>query len=151
MRKRLCCAGQAIPPQIKCSASSRSNPEILSLREPALEAVVAVAPNPAALNLLGVAAQRMGDAAAARAAFARAGELGLVEGWRNLAVTEKGEARAEAYRRALALAPNDVASHAGLAQALEARHDLAGAKAHAATALRGDPANVTARLAWRAC
>jgi tetratricopeptide (TPR) repeat protein len=112
-----------------------------------LEASNAARPNAVTFNMIGVAAERMGEAATARAAFTRAGELGLVDGWRNLAVTEKGAAQAAAYRRALALAPNDVAAHAGLAQALEARHDLAGAKTHANAALRGDGANATARLA----
>jgi hypothetical protein len=97
--------------------------------------------------MIGVAAGRMGDSAAARVAFTRAGEMGLVDGWRNLGVTEKGEAQVAAYERALALAPNDAASHAGLAQAFEARHDLARAKEHAATALCLDASNVIARLA----
>lgn len=112
-----------------------------------LEASNLARPNAATFNMIGVAAERLGDAEAARAAFTRAGELGLIDGWRNLAVIEKGEAQITAYRRALALAPNDVASHAGLARALEARHDVAGAKEHANAALRSDPANVTARLA----
>ncbi len=112
-----------------------------------LEASNAARPNAATLNMIGVAAGRTGDVEAARAAFTRAGELGLVDGWRNLAVIEKGEAQIAAYRRALSVAPNDVASHAGLAQALEARHDLAGAKDHANAALRADPANAGARLA----
>jgi len=112
-----------------------------------LEASNAARPNAATFNMIGVAAGRSGDAEAARSAFAQAGELGLVDGWRNLAVSERGEAQVAAYRRALALAPNDVASHAGLAQALEARHDLAGAKMHANVALRSDATNATARLA----
>lgn len=112
-----------------------------------LEASNAARPNAATFNMIGVAAGRLGDAEGARVAFTRAGELGLVDGWRNLALSEKGAAQVEAYRRALALAPNDVASHAGLALALEARHDLAGARTHANTALQLDPANVSARLA----
>lgn len=112
-----------------------------------LEASNAARPNAATFNMIGVAAGRMGDTSAARAAFMRAGELGLAEGWRNLAVMERGEAQADAYRRALALAPNDAGLHAGLAQTLEARHDIAGAEAYAHNALRVDPANIVARLA----
>ena len=111
-----------------------------------LEASNAARPNAATFNMIGVAAERLGDAESARAAFTRAGELGLIDGWRNLAVMEKGEAQIAAYRRALVLRPNDVASHAGLARALEARHDISSAKEHANAALRGDPANVVARL-----
>ncbi|ANP46359.1 tetratricopeptide repeat-containing sulfotransferase family protein [Candidatus Viadribacter manganicus] len=112
-----------------------------------LEASNAAKPNAVTFNLIGVAASRAGDVAAARAAFARAGELGLVDGWRNLAVSEKGEAQVGAYQRALKLVPNDAASHAGLAQALEARHELRRAREHAQAALRLDPANATGRLA----
>lgn len=112
-----------------------------------LEASNAVRPNAVTLNMIGVAAGRLGDAAAARAAFTRAGEMGLVDGWRNLGVTEKGEARIAAYRKVIEIAPKDAASHAGLAQALEVRHDLAGAKAHASEALRLDPTNAIAGLA----
>lgn len=112
-----------------------------------LEASNAARANAVTLNMIGVAAGRMGDAFAARDAFTRAGEMGLVDGWRNLGVTEKGEAQITAYRKALELAPNDAASHAGLAQAFEARHDLARAKDHAATALRLNAGNVIARLA----
>ena len=111
-----------------------------------LEASNAAKPNAATLNMIGVAASHAGDLPAARAAFARSGELGLVDGWRNLAVSEKGEAQVAAYQKALALAPNDAASHAGLAQALEVRHDVARAKEHAHQALRLDPANALARL-----
>lgn len=111
-----------------------------------LEASNAAKPNAATLNMIGVAASGAGDLPAARAAFARSGELGLVEGWRNLAVSEKGEAQVAAYQKALALAPNDAASHAGLAQALEVRHDVARAKEHAHQALRLEPANALARL-----
>jgi tetratricopeptide (TPR) repeat protein len=114
---------------------------------PHLEASNAARPNAATLNMIGVAAGRLGDAAAARAAFTRAGKMGLVDGWRNLGVTEKGEAQIAAYRKAIEIAPSDVASQAGLAQALEARHDLAGAKTHAGEALRLDPSNAIARLA----
>lgn len=111
-----------------------------------LEASNSAKPNAATLNMIGVAASRAGDLPAARAAFARSGELGLVDGWRNLAISEKGEAQIAAYQRALALAPNDAASHAGLAQAFEIRHDIARAKEHANVALRLDPANASARL-----
>ena len=112
-----------------------------------LEASNAARPNAVTFNMIGVAAGRMGDAAAARAAFTRAGEMGLIDGWRNLGVTEKGEAQIAAYQNAIVLAPSDAASHAGLAQAFEARHDLARAKEHASTALRLDAGNVTARMA----
>lgn len=111
-----------------------------------LEASNAARPNAATFNMIGVAAQRMGDLDAARQAFARAGELGLVDGWRNLAISEKGAAQIAAYERALALAPKDAASHAGLAQALENRHDLVSARRHAEAALAIAPANASARL-----
>jgi tetratricopeptide (TPR) repeat protein len=111
-----------------------------------LEASNAAKPNAATLNMIGVAASRAGDLPAARGAFARSGELGLVDGWRNLAISEKGEAQVVAYQKALALAPNDAASHAGLAQALEIRHDVAQAKEHAQMALRLDPATALAGL-----
>lgn len=111
-----------------------------------LEASNAAKPNAATLNMIGVAASRLGDLPAARGAFARSGELGLVDGWRNLAISEKGEAQVVAYQKALALAPNDAASHAGLAQALESHHDVARAKEHANLALRLDPSNASARL-----
>jgi tetratricopeptide (TPR) repeat protein len=111
------------------------------------EALIASSPNANAFNLLGVALQKLGDIAGARAAFTRSGELGLAEGWRNLAMGESGAAQIGAFERALALAPHDAAAHAGLAQALEARHDLARAKTHAAAAVRADAGNVTARLA----
>jgi tetratricopeptide (TPR) repeat protein len=112
-----------------------------------LEAVAR--PDRVTLNMIGVAAQRLGDGEAARAAFTRAGELGLVDGWRNLAVSESSDTgkRIAAYQRALALAPDDAAAHAGLAQAFEGRHDLVRAREHAGAALRADPANAAARLA----
>lgn len=112
-----------------------------------LEASNAVRPNAVTLNMIGVAAGRLGDAVAARDAFTRAGELGLVDGWRNLGVTEKGDAQIAAYQKAIAVAPNNAASHAGLAQAFEARHDLARAQEHGEAALRADPGNVIACLA----
>ncbi|MBX3431049.1 MAG: sulfotransferase [Hyphomonadaceae bacterium] len=112
-----------------------------------LEASNAARPNAVTLNMIGVAAGRMDDGVVARAAFTRAGEMGLAEGWRNLGVTEKGEAQIAAYQKAIAMAPNDAASQAGLAQAFELRHDLARAKEHGDAALRLDAGNVTARLA----
>ncbi|MCX7357354.1 MAG: sulfotransferase [Alphaproteobacteria bacterium] len=112
-----------------------------------LEASNAARTDAVTFNMIGVAAGRMGDVVAARSAFTRAGEMGLVDGWRNLGVTEKGDAQVAAYQRALALAPNDAASHAGLAHAFEARHDLTHGKEHAAAALRLDAGNVIARLA----
>ncbi len=112
-----------------------------------LEASNVAKPNAATFNMVGVAASRAGDMLAAREAFTRSGELGLVDGWRNLAISEKGQAQIKAYQRALALAPNDAASHAGLAQALEVRHDVARAKQHAHRALSLDPTSAVARLA----
>jgi tetratricopeptide (TPR) repeat protein len=114
-----------------------------------LEASNAAHPNAATLNMIGVAAKQLGDAAAARAAFKRAGELGLAEGWRNLALAEAGDADAVigAYQKALTLAPDDPAAHAGLAQAYEARHDVVRAREHADAALKRDGANAVARLA----
>lgn len=113
-----------------------------------LEASNAAAENAATLNMLGVAARQLGDAPAARAAFTRAGELGLVDGWRNLAIAEASNASAQiaAYQRALALAPGDTASHSGLAQAYEKRHDLERARKHANAALANDAADAVARL-----
>ncbi len=112
-----------------------------------LEASNASRPNAVTFNMVGVAAGRMGDALAARAAFTRAGELGLAEGWRNLGISEMGEAQIGAYTRALMLSPNDAVSHAGLAQAYEVRHDIARAKSHGEAALRIDANNGVARLA----
>lgn len=112
-----------------------------------LEASNSARPDAATFNMIGVASDRMGDAAAARAAFARAGELGLVDGWRNLAIKSAGDERIDAFERALKVSPNDATSHAGLAQALEARHELARAKLHAQAALGADSANSVARLA----
>lgn len=112
-----------------------------------LEASNAARPNPVTLNMIGVAAGRLGDVATARAAYTRAGEMGLIDGWRNLGITEKGEAQIAAYLKALALGPNDPASHAALAQAFEVRHDLARAREHGDAALRFDPGNAVARLA----
>ncbi|MGD9980401.1 MAG: sulfotransferase [Hyphomonadaceae bacterium] len=106
---------------------------------------------PHILNALGVAARRSGETAEARRFFTRAGERGLIDGWRNLGNLESiaGDARASmrAYEKALRLKPDDAASHAGLAQALELLHDLAGARMHAETALNSDPSNENAALA----
>jgi Tfp pilus assembly protein PilF len=106
---------------------------------------------PHILNALGVALRRLGEIAEARRVLTRAGERGLIDGWRNLGVLEAnaGDARAaaRAYERALKLNGDDPASHAGLAQALELLHDLAGARQHAETALRAQPANESAVLA----
>jgi len=103
------------------------------------------------VNALGVALRRLGETDAARAAFARAGGLGLIDGWRNLGNLEEIEHRAEAsiaaYRRALAIAPEDPASHGALAQAFERRHELERARVHGERALAGDPNNENARLA----
>jgi tetratricopeptide (TPR) repeat protein len=113
-----------------------------------LEASNASQANPATLNMIGVATLRLGDAPAARAAFARAGELGLADGWRNLALAAgNADAVIAAYEKALVLSPDDPNSHAGLAQAYEARHDLGRARKHANLALKRDAENVVARLA----
>lgn len=112
----------------------------------------AAAPNqPHILNTLGVAMRRTGELPLAREKFRRAGELGLIDGWRNLGNLEEVERNTEAsvaaYQKALRIAANDPASHAALARAAEARHDLERAKSHAEIALRGDPGNENARLA----
>lgn len=119
---------------------------------PYLERAARAAPNQAAIvNTLGVALRRLGETAAARAAFARAGALGLIDGWRNLGNLEELErhydASIAAYERALALAANDAAAHGALALAYERKHDLTRAKRHAETALGSDPRNENARLA----
>ncbi|MGE0741444.1 MAG: sulfotransferase [Hyphomonadaceae bacterium] len=106
---------------------------------------------PAILNSLGVALNRCGDTDAARAMFLRAGEGGLIDGWRNLGNLEERalnyDASISAYQRALRIAPNDPASHGALAQAYERRHDVTQARKHADKALAGDPSNENARLA----
>jgi hypothetical protein len=115
------------------------------------EALCKTAPNAGLYNLLGVACRGANDVAGARAAFTRAGELGLIDGWRNLGSTEarhgSAAASAAAYARALELKADDVAAHAGLAHAYEASHDLARAKQHARIALTADANNDVARLA----
>lgn len=112
-----------------------------------LEASQAARPSPSTLNMIGVAAMRLGDGTAARKAFTSAGDQGLADGWRNLAAAEKGAAQLEAYRRLLALAPNDAGAHAGLANAYEIVHELERAKDHANVSLQADPENPIARLA----
>lgn len=109
------------------------------------------APNqPGILNLLGVALRRLEEIPQARAAFTQAGELGLIDAWRNLGNLEAAEqhfgASVVAYERVLAHAPEDAAAHAGLALACERRHDLAGAVEHAEKALAREPRNELARL-----
>lgn len=117
-----------------------------------LQRADASAPNqPPILNSLGVALRRLGEADAARAAFKRSGEGGLIDAWRNLGnleeVARRAEASIAAYKRALLLAPRDPASHAALAQAYERRHELDRARTHALEALGGDPGNEIALLA----
>jgi len=117
-----------------------------------LERADSAAPNQSRIvNSLGVALRRLGETAAARRAFARAGELGLPDAWRNLGLLEEAAkndaASIAAYRRALALAPRDAAAHGALAHALERRHDLESAERHAEAALAGDPHNALARIA----
>lgn len=71
--------------------------------------------------------------------------------WRNLGEVEtlRGDTSASlaAYRNAAELAPDNAAINAQLAEMLESRHELAGARDHAETALRFDPTNRTAALA----
>ena len=116
-----------------------------------LELAVKTETSAVTINLLGVAARGLGDAAGARAHFTRAGELGLIDGWRNLGVAESragnSGAAAAAYERALAIAPDDPSAHGGLAHAYEVRHDLKRAKFHAQRALKGNRENDTARIA----
>ncbi len=106
--------------------------------------------NPHILNLLGVANQRMGDADAAKLLFSRAGQRGLIDGWRNLGDAERGfgnaPAAAQAYEQALSIDANDAPSHAGLAQAYELLHRDAPARSHATKALTLDPQNEIAAL-----
>src|SRR5262245_28133596 len=111
-----------------------------------LEAANSAAPNQAQIiNTLGVALRRQGETGAARRAFRRAGELGLIDGWRNLGNLEAKERNSKAligaYEHALAISAGDPASHAALAQEYERLHDVARAKAHAQQALAGDPGN----------
>lgn len=105
---------------------------------------------PHILNALGIALRRSGDAAGARRAFTRAGERGLPDAWRNLAIVEAnaGDAPAtiRACEKALALNANDAVAHAGLAEALERIHDLDRAREHANRALALDGGNEVAAL-----
>jgi tetratricopeptide (TPR) repeat protein len=116
-----------------------------------LERVANANQSPVVLNLLGLALRGLEEVEAAVQTFRRAGELGLIDGWRNLGAIETSrrnfDAAIAAYQRALAMAPNDSASHARLAHAYETGHDLARAKHHAHAALHGDPVNDTARVA----
>lgn len=106
---------------------------------------------PHILNALGIALRRTGDLVEARRAFSRAGERGLIDGWRNLGNLEANDgdapATVKAYEKALTLNANDAASHAGIAQALELLHQLEKARLHAETALKLDAANEVAALA----
>ncbi|MEZ5958145.1 MAG: sulfotransferase, partial [Hyphomonadaceae bacterium] len=105
---------------------------------------------PHILNALGIALRRSGDVVDARRAFRRAGERGLIDGWRNLGNLEAlaGDAIAttKAYERALKLNAADVASLAGLAQAKELLHDLLAARSYAESALAHDANNEIALL-----
>lgn len=105
---------------------------------------------PHILNALGIALRRNGDVAEARRAFTRAGERGLIDGWRNLgnleALAGDAVATAKAYERALKLNASDAASLAGLAQAKELLHDLAAARSNAQAALAIDANNEIATL-----
>jgi Tfp pilus assembly protein PilF len=105
---------------------------------------------PHILNALGIALRRSGDVAEARRAFARAGERGLIDGWRNLgnleALAGDAVATAKAYERALKSNASDVASLAGLGQAKELLHDLASARALAEAALAIDASSEIATL-----
>jgi len=117
-----------------------------------LEAANKAAPNqPHVVNALGGALRLTGDLDGARRAFARAGELGLIDGWRNLgsieATAKNSAASIAAYENALKLNPADAASHAQLAHIFETRHNLARAKEHAEATLRLDPRNSIARVA----
>jgi len=105
---------------------------------------------PHILNALGIALRRSGDASGARRAFTRAGERGLPDAWRNLAIVEAnaGDSAATimACEKALALNANDAIAHAGLAEALEKVHQLERAREHANRALALDRGNEVAAL-----
>jgi Flp pilus assembly protein TadD len=104
---------------------------------------------PHTLNALGVALRMTGELAEARRTYTRAGERGSADAWRNLGSLEASidpEASARAYEQALKLNANDAAAHAGLAQALELMHDLAGARSHAEKALSLSANNEIAAL-----
>lgn len=102
------------------------------------------------LNALGIALRRGGEVVEARRVFARAGERGLIDGWRNLgnleALAGDASATARAYEAALKLNGSDVASLAGLSRAKELLHDLAGARSDAEAALAIDANNEVAAL-----
>ena len=117
-----------------------------------LEAARVATPDDARLaNALGGVLRRLDDMEGARTAFAEAGALGAIDGWRNLGALEIGAQRPAAaiaaYRSAVQLDPCDGDAHAQLAHLLETQHDLDGAKLHAAAALQGDDANAIARVA----
>lgn len=102
------------------------------------------------LNALGVALRRTGAIAEARSIFTRAGDLGLIDAWRNLGILEAnaGDANAAciAYSNALAINGDDAPSHAGLSQAYELTHQLDLAREHARKAVERDPNNEVAAL-----
>ncbi|MCX7356821.1 MAG: sulfotransferase [Alphaproteobacteria bacterium] len=102
------------------------------------------------INLLGVASQRLGELEAARRLFSRAGQRGLIDGWRNLGDLESASgnapAAAQAYEHALSLNADDAPSHAGLAQASELLHRNELARSHATRALSLDPQSEIAAL-----
>src|SRR5690606_29525656 len=102
------------------------------------------------LNALGIALRRSGDMAGARRAFTRAGERGLPDAWRNLAILEANAGAApatiRACEKALALNANDAVAHAGLAEALEKVHQLERAREHASRAPGLDRGNEVAAL-----
>jgi tetratricopeptide (TPR) repeat protein len=79
------------------------------------------------------------------------GERALATVWSSVAelATLRGDKDTSitAYRKTLEFAPSDLIAHAQLADLLESRHDVAGAKAHAHGALRLDASNFTAALA----
>lgn len=106
---------------------------------------------PHILNALGIALRRNGEIAEARRAFTRAGERGLIDGWRNLgnleALAGDAPATVKAYEKAVVINAKDAASHAGLAQALELTHALDRARDHANKALAFDAGNEVATLA----
>ncbi len=117
-----------------------------------LDAASAAMPeDPNVANAHGVALRMVGELDAARAAYARAGQRGLIDGWRNLGALELAErkldASEQAYGQALKLAPRDGDANARLAHIYEARHDLERARAHANVALAADAGNAIAGAA----
>lgn len=108
-------------------------------------------PAAAALNAFGAGLAQLGDVAGARTVFARAGESGSLDAWRNLASLENGlrnwNACIAANQRLIQAAPGDAGAYAMLAHIYERRHDLERAKEHASHAIEGDPLNAVARVA----